>query len=276
MRLASKLTIAACCSASLTACPVDERPLKPYDVSISGGGGVAGLNTAGEAGEGDGGDAASQNGGSSGQGGSQGGIAGTPTLGGTSGASGDSGNGGNAGSAGSRPVGRCPDLDVNDVLDCDETLATNATFDDSVLPWVSESPNVVEDWNEADAHEKTGSGSISIKNSSPGSSGHGVRQCIPVTGGIAYNFAAEAFVPSEVPGAQAGIHVLAHQGDACSGMMVDHQQSNYITTGTGWRVAKFTYLLPANAKSVVVRLLSTKLAGEPTHVFWDNVLVNVD
>jgi hypothetical protein len=274
MRLGLKLCIAAGCFGALTACPVDERELEGLNIGVSGSSGQAG---AGNGGENDGGEG---NSGSSGQGGtSQGGTGGTGDQGGTSGTSaqgGSAGSGGSSGDAGGPPT-KCPDLDVNGVLDCDETLAVNATFDSDVLPWIGETA-IVTKWHETDAHGITESGALSVENQTDqdqtGASLLAARQCIRVDGDAVYNFAVEVSVPSESENTQGGMILYFYEGAACTGNLADTPLVTNFVSAPEWTVAQKTYLTPASAESVMVRLVAQKMFRDPPRkVFYDNVLV---
>lgn len=274
MRLGLKLCIAAGCFGTLTACPVDERELEGLSIGVSGSSGQAG---AGNGGENDGGDG---NSGSSGQGGSsQGGTGGTGTQGGDAGMSAQGGSAGSAGlaAAGGGPPTRCPDLDVNGVLDCDETIAINPDFDSDVLPWIGET-NIVVDWQDRDAHGITSSGALSVENQTDvdqsGSSLLAARQCVSVLGDTVYNFAVEVLVPAESVNAQGGMILFFYDGAACTGNLADTPLTSNFVNASEWTVAQKTYLTPASAESVMVRLVSQKMFRDPpTKVFYDNVLV---
>lgn len=282
MRLRMKLWIAACCFGALTACPLDDRELRQLELGQIGG--VSGASTGGDGGQSDGGDAGSESGGSSARGGSsmQGGSGGT--RGGGSGSSGESGNAGTSASGGSSgedggPPTRCPDLDFNGVLDCEETLVPNGNFESMALPWIAET-EVVADWEDSDAHDVMDSGSLGVENQKnvdmAGPTMLGVRWCVSVNGSSVYRFAVEAMVPEEAENAQAGIQLIFHDGPLCTGNQPDLPKTSlsFITSGQGWRVAEITQLMAAEVKSVVVKLVSMKpFRDPPSRVFFDNILV---
>jgi hypothetical protein len=276
MRLALKLWIAGGSFLALTACPVDERELEPLSIGVSGASSQGG---SGFGGEGEGGEDGAT-GGSSGQGGSstRGGTGGTAEQGGSGGSSaqgGSSSGGSSAGGGGPRT--RCPDLDVNGVLDCDETLVENPTFDSDVLPWIGET-SIAVDWRDTDAHGVTESGSISVENRTDvdqsGSSLLAARQCVPVLGNTVYNFAVEVSVPADSMNAQGGMILFFYDGPVCTGDLADTPLVSNFVNSSEWTVAQKTYLTPVSAKSVMVRLVSQKMFRDPpTRVFYDNVLV---
>jgi hypothetical protein len=277
MRLVLKLFIAGGCFGALTACPIDERELEGLTIGVSGASGQSG---SGFGGEGDGGEVGAT-GGSSGQGGSstQGGAGGARSQGGAGGVSAQGGSAGSGGSSaeGGGPPTRCPDLDVNGVLDCDETLAINPTFDSDVLPWIGET-GIVLDLHETDAHGVTGSGALSVENQTDvdqsGSSLLAARQCISVLGNTIYDFAVEVAVPAESVNAQGGMIMFFYDGPACTGNLADNPVISTFVSASDWTVAQKTYLTPMSAESVMLRLVSQKMFRDPpTKVFYDNVLV---
>ena len=276
----------------LAACAVDDRSLQGIAVWVAGSAGEVGVGaTSGEAG-----DAGGDSGGDAGASGSAGtGTGGTGAIGGTAG-----GSSGKAGSAGSAPIGgsggksgaggvcgcggegsppRCPDIDGNHVLDCDETLAKNGSFDDDVSNWMNDS-GVASSWRDIDSHDGDDSGSLALEIQTvadqDGNVMLGTRQCFSAAGGAVYYYGVEISVPESAEDYRAGFQLLIHDSPACSGQPVDKVDSNYIE-GSSWSVAQITYLTPTSTKSIALRLIAIKpFRAEPVNVRFDNVLVRTD
>jgi hypothetical protein len=297
--------VIALSSSFAVACPVDERSLAPIQVVIGSGGdfgeagsggdaGGAGSN--GDAGRGEGGNdsggggsaanGGAQMAGSAGKGGSAGsggsGASGGAGKGGSaSGAGGVAGKGGSAGvcGTGGAPEPRCPDLDLNGVPDCDETIVENPTFDTDADAWQAEE-NVATAWENADAHDNDESGSLLVENQieedRDGGSMLGVRQCFEASAGVFYRFAVEVKVPESAPATQGGFQLLAYDGVACAGTVVKGVSSSLVR-GSGWNVTELTYPAPEGTQSIALRLVSVKPYREsPVEVLFDNVLVRTD
>lgn len=279
------LCVCFACAGALAGCPVDDRTLEPIDVTV----GVAGRH--GMAGSG--GDFSSGAGGDAGSAGETGGTL-TGGIGAGSGGAAPAGSGGSSGmpalggaGAGASGCGcavggaakRCPDIDGNKVLDCDETLAQNAGFDADVSTWANDTGASTK-WDERDAHSRTDSGALSLELETvvdkEGTVLLGTRQCFSASGGAVYRFATEVSVPVETASARAGIQLIPYASPACNGTLLDNVTSNLIQ-GTTWSVAEITYLMPVAAKSVALRLIAIKpFKDEPTPILFDNVLVRTD
>jgi hypothetical protein len=214
---------------------------------------------------------------------------GTTGLGGGTGGSGGDSNGGSttlagAGSGGTQGgtggvSGRCPDLDDNGVLDCDETLIHNASFDVDTTGWSAET-NVSLEWISTDAEGRTDSGSLGLSDTfemmQDGSLMVGAHQCQPVNEASVYRFITQISVPGDAPDTRAGFQILLYDGPECTGMTLDTQTS-VLTQGSGWQLADLTYQTPTTAKSVGLRLVSVKPFGDPpVTVLFDNVLMHAD
>jgi hypothetical protein len=273
---------------------LDERGLAPNKLTIlpSEGGEAGALGTSGsEAGSGgdtDGGD------------GTMGGIAGSGTpvaVGGSGGNGGSSGNagpgeagsdgiphggmggaGGSCGCSGSAgtPIDlRCPDLDGNGVLDCDETLVKNASFDEDATGWSLETGSELA-WEDKDGWDHDDSGSLGVTNqvveTIEGNALTGARQCFPVSGGTVYTFAVQISMPDYAGDTKAGMQLNLFDNAACAGNLLDHPTTNWVK-GSAWNVAQITYLTPPKAKSAMLRLVAMKpFRQTPVAVLFDNVL----
>lgn len=281
-------------AAAVTACPVDDRTLSPIEVTVGNAG--TGEHSGGATGDaGAGGDASS----AAGTGAPEGGAGGHGARGGSMGVGGTSGSGGKGGSGGSSAAGgscsawpgggpscgcggaeaNCPDIDGNQVADCDETLADNASFDEDATAWVPDT-GVKSSWIEADAHGSDVSGALGLRVETvadqDGTVLLGARQCFTVSAGAVYKFAVETSVPDDAETVRAGFQLVVHDGPLCTGTLVDNVMSNFIQ-GSTWSVAQLTYLTPASARSITMRLIAQKpFRHEATTVQFDNALVRTE
>jgi hypothetical protein len=280
----------------LPGCPVDDRTLKPIVVSIGVGGGAGEASDAGAAGEEAGGAGDSRaGGGNAAEGGESGaGTGGSAATGGNGGTSGTGGAGATGGSGavggggcgdaldgdagcGGGPPFRCPDVDDNDVPDCDETIADNASFDNDASGWIAD-VGAKSTWDDTDAHGVAESGALGLSletvEEQDGTILLGARQCFPVTGATAFYFGVEMSIPDAE--LRAGIQLLVYEDPLCSGDWIDIKTSPF-TEGAAWSVARLTYFTPTTAKSVAMRLVAQKpFRASPSEVLFDNALVRAD
>ena len=284
--LAARAAALIAVSALVTGCTVDERALEPIPPIYSDAGVGATPGTGG-----------SDGGGESGAGGTPGNEAGTTASGtdggGPSGSGGSSGTGGNlatGGSSGSSMAGsggvdcgcgpfRCPDLDKNNVPDCDESIALNPSFDSNARGWAIDTGANVS-WVKDDAHGNVASGALGLLNAAEldrdGGSLLGARQCLAVEGGRAYHFALQVAVPAEAEATYGGFELFVYDGPACSGSELDDQRSIMLEE-TAWTMTELTYFTPSAARSVSMRLIALKpFRAPPAEVRFDNVLVRAD
>jgi hypothetical protein len=233
--------------------------------------------TTGSAGRGSGGTGAS--GASSGAGGTKAGSGGRAAgnggrSGGTACGAGKSCAGG--GGTGGLIQGRCPDLDSDGVLDCEETVVQNPSFDLNPDSWMPES-NLGLSWSDVDALGRDDSGSLGASNQFQtdldGNMMVGARQCLAITPGVVYHYFLQASVPEEGIGTQAGLQVIFYDNVQCTGSTLDVAASSLVD-GDDWSVASVTYPTPWGAKSAAVRLIVIKPYRQPPVVtLFDNVLV---
>jgi len=191
------------------------------------------------------------------------------------GSGGSSGSGGTLGNAGAPAEGRCPDLDQNGVLDCDETVVKNASFDKDTAGWSLETGAEL-DWEDHDGWDHDDSGSLGVTNqvveTMDGNALTGARQCIPITGGTVYAFAAQISMPDYAGETVAGIQLNLFDSPGCTGTLLDHPETNWVK-GSTWNVVQYTYLTQPTAVSAMVRLVAKKpFRQTPVAVLFDNVL----
>jgi hypothetical protein len=170
----------------------------------------------------------------------------------------------------------CPDLDENEVLDCDETLAKNATFDSNAASWAAET-GVEVTWDEDDAHGKDDSGSLDLENVSvaerDGLVMLGARQCFDLDGDAVYQIGAEISVREEGEDRQGGFQFIVYSGPLCTGDALHIVNSARVTT-SDWRAPTITYLTPTVAQSAAMRFITLKQFRDASvSIRIDNVLV---
>lgn len=274
MRMAStpphRVLLGVLCAAPFFGCEVDHRTLQGIDMAEAGTGGSparsgsAGMHTGGRAGAG--------------------GMAGPATMpmagaGGTLG--GTAGSAGFAGAAGSSAlpelVDGCVDLDQNKVGDCSETLVTNAVFATDVDGWnVGLTPLLA--WSDQNRAADTPSGSALISFESDPIDMDGVAesaaaQCVPISGSTKLVLRANAYIKPKQGEGLAGLGVWFYEEADCSGTALTPFEVVRAETDT-WLTLNGSPDVPANAKSVVVRLTVSKpQRQEAFEVVFDNVLV---
>jgi hypothetical protein len=175
-----------------------------------------------------------------------------------------------------RPPQRCPDLDEDGKLDCDQTLLTNPGFDADDRGWLIED-GTIGAWQHDDAYEKSDSGSLQVTNTlyAPDSSSKGfagLYQCFSVDAGQEFLAAANVKADDHPESGTGGINVLFFDGPGCVGTPLG-TVSAQTTATNGWRVVKTTLTAPEQARSVKVRIGVLKSFNvESFSVFIDNAL----
>lgn len=236
-------------------CAVDDRTL----VESQGGGG-------GQAASGRGGTASPRSGAGAG------GVAGAPTAGSLA----EAGQGGDGGGGAIEPPG-CPDLDGSGVGDCDETLATNASFDHGYGSWVPE-PDILLSWRPEDASAAPQPGLVSLTSArvlqSDSFATAGASQCIPVTEIGAYTISVHLFIPRGQGGGSGGIGALYFATENCRDAALNAYMSPTLPTVGEWVVAGGEAQVPLGTRSILVRLLTVKpFRQQSLEVLFDDVLV---
>lgn len=247
----------------LYACTLDQRTLKP-PLSCEGDGCID-FDVAGEGGGGGTGGGAAR-----GAGGHGGEIEFTAGY--------SSEDGGEAGSL-TGPDASCPDLDQNTILDCDETLAKNPTFDRDVNGWTPEADGAIA-WNEFDWKASLDSGSITVKNRAKGASSGdaphtAAKQCIRIADNRTYDVYAQMYLRGPTQTAYGAVSGRVFAADDCTGAALDIQSSLNLNTVDQWLTLKTTLPAAAGVHSLLVELMVTKAPSTPGEVSvqFDNVLV---
>jgi len=198
----------------------------------------------------------------------------------TSGTSSDAGGASTSATTGTLPASECPDLNQNEVLDCDETLVGNATFDADTEDWEAETRAAIR-WQAVaapSADPEHSSGALVVTHDGAGAPDQltmaGSFQCIPVQGNASYRFLAESFVPEASDGAGSAISALFYGSSDCSGSPLSVMNSAVQASADGWRVLHTGGVAPEFARSTRVRLVAIKAAADAAvEVRFDNVLV---
>jgi len=266
-------------------CSLDERELHPIpdNNSPSSGGSAGESSTEGSGGSTSSGGSASSNNTNSAtstRGSSQtsntstdsGGIDAGGTASTTSSTTGEGGAGGNP---------ECPDLDQNQVADCEETLLENARFDANLNDW-HEEVNALANWEDEDALGFDASGSVSITNRTvdderDGLIMRGVWQCVPAQGAKKYQLLTQIRVSTDNESlGWGGINVWFSEQPDCTGTLVT-VSTPLLGTTTDWSQTETIADAPADAKSMLVRLVVNKhYKAAPVTIDFDNVLIRVD
>lgn len=246
-------------------CSVDDRTLTlPVTVSAQlGGAGELGASghagTSGHAGR-------ASAGGSNAGGSIQGGAAGRNS-------------GGQGGTAGGGPVLplKCPDLNKNQLLDCDETLTQNSEFNEDVSRWLPD-PDITATWMSSDANGFADSGAMKLKFTLVSDLTNNLvvensRQCLPVQGGATYDFGAQVFIRAGQGTGSGGlsVHWFSTVGCSSAGFVAATEASTNIADR--WTEIHRSATAPDAAKSVMLNLAVTKPYKQPDfEVSFDNVL----
>jgi hypothetical protein len=193
-----------------------------------------------------------------------------------------------AGSAGAGGEGNvitiaCPDLDDNTVPDCDETLASNATFNLDIEGWRPET-NATAIWSFINAQAGEKSGSIQVESNAPANTASGdafvytgVVQCLSLDGSAAeHQIFAQMFSEGEAVTAYGSVVGRVFASADCTGSPVSVTPSpNQGNTGNWFPMQTAVFMVDANARSLLVELRVGKLAMRTGSVSlrFDNVMV---
>lgn len=248
-------------------CEVDDRVLHGWD-NLGGSQNRGGAASGGAA-----------RGGAGGSTGGRGGGAAGGSSGGQTEPGGGSGPDNSAGSSGAGSDAKCPDLDRNSRLDCEETLIENAGFDRSIKKWAAEVDADLS-WDASDAHSLPESGSLLVKNVQMGEGTTlgmvAASLCVPVTPGERYSLYAETFIQAELPGGYAGATAWFFAQPDCSGPLIDASTSPLQGAVNAWKVIRLRPIaVPELATSMRLRLAVAKeMTAAPLSVQFDNVLLS--
>jgi hypothetical protein len=174
------------------------------------------------------------------------------------------------------PALHCPDLDLNGVADCDETLVQNASFDEDAIGWDPE-PDAQMRWRSLNASTEANSGSLEVANTFVGESQvngfSAAFQCVAAVPGRSYHLRANVWISSEQVFAGAGFIAEAYDGDDCTGAVVATQSAMTIATDA-WGLVAQTITVPNMGHSLKLRFGILKpFDATPATVLVDNVLL---
>lgn len=192
----------------------------------------------------------------------------------------DAGGASSSATTGMLQPSECPDLNQNEVPDCDETLVGNATFDAGTEAWEAESRAEIH-WEEApseSAGSEHASGTLVVTHDGTGATDQltmaGSFQCIAVQGQASYRFLAQSYLRGDYDGAGAALSALFYGSNDCSGSSLSVLNSPMQATPDSWRVLHTGGVAPELARSARVRLVAIKgEADASVEVRFDNVLV---
>jgi hypothetical protein len=151
------------------------------------------------------------------------------------------------------------------------------TFDDGTQDWSPEA-GIEQRFGSDDAAGDKRSGSLLLTHTLVAGSDEyelgGTMQCLPVTGDTVYRLSAKTFVPKDQGPGGSGFIMAYFNADDCQGLQLD--LLNYASDKTGvWSRAQKTRLAPAGTKSVLLRLVVTKVWRLPSFdVAFDDVVLS--
>ena len=257
---------------SAIACSVDDRVLSVQALGCDEGGSCGGSSASGGVAA-SGGKSASTGGRAQAQGGS------------STSRGGEGAGGAVAGAGGDGPVVTivCPDLDDNTVPDCDETLASNATFNLDIEGWRAQA-NATASWSFINAQAGEKSGSILVESNVPANSTSGdafvytgVNQCLTLDGSQSqHQIFAQMFSEGEAVTSYGSVVARVFPSDDCSGSPTSVTPSpNQGNTGNWFPMQTALFMVGASDKSLMVELRVGKLATRTGSVSlrFDNVMV---
>lgn len=160
----------------------------------------------------------------------------------------------------------CAHVDMTGLPDCSQTLVANADFNRNVSGWVPDLGSKAT-WNSHDSQNATGSGSLLVENDNmedlDGMTVEGVGQCIPVTPGTTYDFAASIIVPKGQDYGSGQISAWFYDMPSCAGFVDQAYAVAGADSTAQWTVVTGSLIAPPTAASVMVRLVAQKPFREP-------------
>jgi hypothetical protein len=172
------------------------------------------------------------------------------------------------------PWRRCPDLDDNGELDCEESLVTNASFARDLRGWALEKDGA--QWASDDGVENPRSGSLLVTNSQVGEGTSygftGVAQCLALPAGSYQVFAQVRIAEQASPG-NAGLSLIWYEDETCEGKALNTESLLTILTDQ-WATVGRRIDVPRRSRGLKLRLGVMKpYDAEPFTARIDNVLV---
>jgi len=189
-------------------------------------------------------------------------------------------DGGDGGQGVEYTVPDCIFLDEAIPEEC-ESLVQNPGFAKDIEGWEGENVKILVGWYPDDATDSEASGSIAVNNTlsgaTVGTAPYGAWQCIPVTAGGVYDFAADFYIPKgQDPTGMAEINVYYYDTAECEGANKYSFSSDPVTKVGSWVPVRATDTAPGGIQSMFVRLVAVK-QFQPMmfRVHFDNVLVRL-
>ncbi|MDX2054732.1 MAG: hypothetical protein SFV15_20185 [Polyangiaceae bacterium] len=199
------------------------------------------------------------------------------------------GNAGHAGTAGVGSMGsggagppillKCPDLNGNRVLDCEESLAQNGDFAQNLEFWLPD-PHITQTWAaEQDAGSYQGSGAVKVQLTVVSSTSilqvvEYTRQCISITPGT-YDVGVQLFIAGGQGTGNGGLALRWFSSSNCTtpGFLSVAEGGSTSEVGK-WTTLSQVVTAPDNAQSVLFSLGVTKPFQQPSfEVLFDNALL---
>jgi hypothetical protein len=184
------------------------------------------------------------------------------------------------------PPARCPDLDDDGKLDCEQNLLVNAAFDQDLRAWSAEM-NTAQAFVSRDGQGRAGSGAIAVTNAitveDPGTTMAGSGQCLDARAGARYLIRAQALVEAgqsgSVPMRAVGVNLRFWTAPGCVGDLAGGATTPLAADmpADTWRTIAGQATAPAAARSLTVRLVAVKSFRQAAfRVLFDNVLVRIE
>jgi hypothetical protein len=183
---------------------------------------------------------------------------------------------------------RCPDLDDNGKLDCDENLLVNAGFDQDLRGWSSDK-NTAQAFVTKDGQGRAGSGAIAVTNAITaeltGATLAGSEQCLDAKAKARYQVWAQVLVEGGQAGfdsaqpRSAGVSIRFWMGPGCQGEFAGQVGTSLAPEMPYdvWRTVSGAATAPPGAQSMSVRLVAAKSFRQPAfRALIDNALVRIE
>lgn len=160
----------------------------------------------------------------------------------------------------------CAHVDAMGLPDCSQTLVTNADFNQNVSGWAPD-PGSKATWTSLDSQNAKSSGSLLVENDNEedldGMTVEGVGQCIAVTPGTTYDFAASIVVPKGQDYGSGQISAWFYDKPTCAGFVDQAYAVAGADSTAQWTAVSGSLIAPMTAQSVMVRLVAQKPFREP-------------
>lgn len=209
------------------------------------------------------------------------GTGGSPDGGGSTSSQGDAGGTGGTLDAGTTPGydgGGCFHLGSDGKPDCDATLMANADFNVDTHAWPQADAFGSSTWRAVDSQGAAASGSLSVTNTytydASGMGPSAAAQCVGITGGKTYNFAAQIFIEGGQVYGSGEIAVWFYPTPDCSGGPDQAYVAASSDVTGAWTPASGSLISPVSDLSMSIRLGAEKPFRTPKlEVLFDAIRV---